>query len=91
MPKGAGIFLKGGFDRQGRFVHIPLGGSGAQPRGSPSLDLDTLARYFRAAMVAFFLQRSLISERLARSMLAWTHSGFSVDMSVRFPLAGSRA
>ena len=66
MPNGAGIFLEGGFDLQGRFVHIP------------TLDLARLARYFRAAMVAFFLQRLLISERLARSMLEWTHSGFSV-------------
>ena len=72
-PHLHGIFLEGGFDRQGRFVHIP------------TLDLARLARYFRAAMVAFFLQRSLISERLARSMLAWTHSGFSVDLSVRIP------
>jgi hypothetical protein len=72
-PHLHGIFLEGGFDRQGRFVHIP------------SLDLARLARYFRTATVAFFLQHSLISERLTRSMLAWTHSGFSVDLSVRIP------
>ena len=84
-PHLHGIFLEGGFDRQGRFVHIPLGGSGAQPRGSPTLDLARLARYFRASMVAFFLQRSLINERLARSMLEWTQSGFSVDLSVKIP------
>jgi hypothetical protein len=77
-PHLHGIFLEGGFDRQGRFVHIP------------TLDLARLARYFRAAMVALFLQRSLISERLARSMLEWTHSGFSVDLSVRIPAASSR-
>jgi len=35
----------------------------------PTLDLAKLARYFRAAIVAFFLQCSLIGERLARSML----------------------
>jgi len=84
-PHLHGIFLEGGFDRQGHFVHIPLGGSGAQPRGSPTLDLARLARYFRTAMAAFFLQRSLINERLARSMLEWTRSGFSVDLSVRIP------
>jgi hypothetical protein len=77
-PHLHGIFLEGGFDRQGRFVHVP------------TLDLARLARYFRAAMVAFFLQRSLISERLARSMLEWTHSGFSVDLSVKIPAASSR-
>ena len=78
-PHLHGIFLEGGFDRQGRFIHIP------------TLDLARFARYFRAAMVAFFLQRSLISERLARSMLAWTHSGFSVDLSVKIPATSSRA
>ncbi len=41
-------------------------------------------------MVAFFLSRSLINERLARSMLGWTHSGFSLDMSVKIPAASSR-
>jgi hypothetical protein len=42
-------------------------------------------------MVAFFLKRSLINERLARSMMGWTHSGFSLDMSVKIPAASSRA
>jgi hypothetical protein len=55
------------FDRQGRFVHMP------------SLDLPRLAQCFRASMVAFFLTRSLINERLAKRMLGWTHSGFSLD------------
>ena len=72
------IFLEGGFDPQGRFVHIP------------SLDLPRLAQYFRASIVAFFLRRSLINERLATSMLGWTHSGFSLDMSVRIPAGCSR-
>jgi hypothetical protein len=42
-------------------------------------------------MVAFFLQRSLISERLARSMLEWTHSGFSVNLSVKIPATSYKA
>jgi hypothetical protein len=79
MPQGAGIFLEISFDCPGRFVHIPI------------LDLASLARYFRAAMFAFFLQRSLINERLAWSMLAWTHSGFSVDLSVKIPAPSSEA
>jgi hypothetical protein len=57
----------------------------------PSLDLPRLAQLFRASTVAFYLQRSLINERLARSMLGWTHSGFSLDMSVKIPAASSRA
>jgi hypothetical protein len=78
-PHLHGIFLEGGFDPKGRFVHIP------------ALDLPRLAQYFRASLVAFFLGRSLINERLARSMLDWTHSGFSLDMSVKIPAASSRA
>ena len=63
-PHLHGIFLEGGFDRKGRFVHVP------------SVDLQRLAQYFRASMV---------DQRLARSMLDWTHSGFSLDMSVKIP------
>jgi hypothetical protein len=77
-PQLHAIFLEGGFDRQGRFVHLP------------SLDLPRLAQYFRASIVALFLRRSLINARLAKSMLGWTHSGFSLDMSVKIhgPAAG---
>jgi hypothetical protein len=49
------------------------------------LDVQRLAQYFRASMVAFFLRRSLVNERLAKSMLGWTHSGFNLDMSVKIP------
>ena len=66
-PHLHGLFLEGGFDPQGRFVHVR------------SLDFAKLAQCFRSTVVAFFLRRQLINERLARSMLDWTHSGFSVD------------
>jgi hypothetical protein len=33
---------------------------------------------------------SLINERLAKSMLSWTHSGFSLDMSAKIPARCSR-
>ena len=36
-------------------------------------------------MVGFFFKRSLINERLVKSMLGWTHSGFSLGMSVKSP------
>jgi hypothetical protein len=49
----------------------------------PSLNLDKLNQYFRSRMVAFFLKRTLLNERLAWNMLDWTHSGFSVDLSVK--------
>jgi hypothetical protein len=43
---------------------------------------------FRQRVIAFFLERKLLNERLARNMLDWTHSGFSVNASIRLP-AGS--
>ena len=73
------IFLEGGFDREGRFIHVPC------------LDLDRLSQYFRSSMVAFFLKRTLLNERLARNMLGWTHSGFSIDLSVKIPASSSKA
>ncbi len=43
---------------------------------------------FRHRVIAFFLERKLLNERLAKNMVNWTHSGFSVDASIRIP-AGS--
>src|SRR5271157_1412834 len=77
-PHLHGIVVEGGFDRKGRFVHVP------------AVDLQRLAQYYRASMVAFFLRRSLINEQLAGSMLGWTHSGFSLDMSVKIPAFSAR-
>ena len=70
------IVLEWGFNGKGRFVHIPR------------LDLGTLSQYFRASMVDFFLQRQLLNERLAKNMLQWSHSSFSVD--VRIPAGCSK-
>lgn len=45
-PHLHGIFVEGGFDREGHFVHVP------------SLDLAKFSQYFRSSMVAFFLKRA---------------------------------
>jgi hypothetical protein len=45
---------------------------------------------FRQRVVVFFLERKLLNERLGRSMLEWTHSGFSVDASIRLPAGSSK-
>jgi len=66
-PHWHGLFLEGGFDHEGRFVHVP------------TVDLVKMSACFRQRVIAFFLERKLLNERLARSMLDWTHSGFSVD------------
>jgi hypothetical protein len=41
-------------------------------------------------LVDFFFKHQLINERLARNMLQWEHSGFSLDGSVRIPAGCSR-
>jgi hypothetical protein len=73
------IFLEGGFDWEGRFVHVP------------SLDLSKLSQCFHSSMVAFFLKRTLLKERLPSNMLDWAHSGFSVDLTVKIPATSSKA
>jgi hypothetical protein len=78
-PHLHGLFLDGGFDQHGRYVHVQ------------SLDPGKLAQYFRAMMVAFFLRRQLINERLAKNMLDWTYSGFSVDLSVCIPATAPKS
>jgi hypothetical protein len=75
-PHWHGLFLEGGFDNEGRFVNLP------------KVDLQKMSGCFRQRVVAFFVERKLLNERLAKNMLGWTHSGFSVDASIRIP-AGS--
>jgi hypothetical protein len=77
-PHWHGLFMEGGFDRQGRFVHLP------------AMDLARMSSCFRQRVIGFFVRRKLLNERLAKSMVNWTHSGFSVDATVRIP-AGSAA
>jgi hypothetical protein len=78
-PHGHGLFLDGGFDRDGRFVHVP------------TVDLAKMSACFRHRVIAFFLERQLLNERLAKNMIAWAHSGFSVDASVRIPAGSAKA
>jgi hypothetical protein len=57
----------------------------------PFLDLAKLSQYFRWSMVAFFLKRTFVNERLARNMLDWTYSGYSVKLSVKIAATSSKA
>jgi hypothetical protein len=77
-PHWHGLFLEGGFDAEGRFLHIP------------DVDLKKMSSCFRQRVIAFFRERKLLNERLAKNMLAWTHSGFSVDASIRIPATSTR-
>jgi hypothetical protein len=59
-PHWHGLFLEGDFDREGRFLHVP------------TVDLVKMSAYFRQTVIAFFLERKLLNERLAKNMLEWT-------------------
>jgi len=78
-PHFHGIVLEGGFDEQGRFIHVPLG------------DLSQMSEYFRRIIIDFFLQKKLITEKLAQNLLSWRHSGFSVDNRVKIPAFSQKA
>jgi len=71
--------LEGGFDENGRFVHIPLG------------NLHRMSEYFRRVIIKFFLKKQLISAKIATSLINWRHSGFSVDNSVHLPAHSTEA
>jgi hypothetical protein len=68
-----GLFLGGGVDEEGRFVHVR------------TVDLADMSACFRQGVIAFFLERPLLNERLAKNMVEWAHSVFSVDASVGIP------
>jgi hypothetical protein len=72
------LILEGGFDENGRFVHIPLG------------NLNRMSEYFRRVIIKFFLKKQLISAKIATSLINWRHSGFSVDASVHIPAGSSK-
>jgi len=71
--------LEGGFDKSGRFVHIPLG------------DINKMSECFRREVIKFFLNKQLISPRLATRLISWKHSGFSVNHSIRLPAFSIKA
>ncbi|MGA2381020.1 MAG: transposase [Spirochaetia bacterium] len=69
-PHWHAIFLEGGFDHDGRFLHIPFG------------NLEKMAQAFRQRVLALFLDLGLLPRDRAESLLCWRRSGFSVDGSV---------
>jgi hypothetical protein len=69
-PHWQAIFLEGGFDLDGRFLHIPFG------------NLEKMAQAFRQRVLALLLDRGLIDRDRAEGLLCWRRSGFSVDGSV---------
>ena len=69
-PQWHGIFLEGGFDLDGSFLHIPFG------------NLEKMAQAFRQRVLALFLELGLIQRDRAEGLLCWHRSGFGIDGSV---------
>jgi hypothetical protein len=65
------IVLEGGFDRWDRFIYVPSGAS------------DELVELWRVRVVEFFAGRKLINDDFARKLLAWKHSGFSIESNTK--------
>lgn len=49
-------------------------------------DLDTLTERVRTRLIRWFKRAGLLDAKAAADMLAWEHSGFSIDASVRISL-----
>ena len=58
---------------------------------SPSGTSGRMSEYFRRVIIKFFLDKELISAKLATSLINWRHSGFSVDNSVHLPARSTKA
>ena len=70
QPHIHALVTDGGFRPDGTFIPLPLH------------TLDVLIEAFRRGVLRLFVDRELFDPEVAESMLAWMHSGFSVDHSV---------
>jgi hypothetical protein len=81
MPKGAAIVLESGFHRHDTFFLIII------PRGATAALTEIWRRRAvqRPALgvVALFLQKGLLNPDFARKILAWQHSGSSIESATR--------
>ena len=77
------LVLEGGFDKDGRFIHVPL-------IHVPLSGLQQMTEVFRRRLIRLPVEKELLSEEFARNLLSWRNSGFSIDSSVRLTDAKSQ-
>ena len=65
------LILEGGFNESGDFIHIPI------------LNLLDMKECFRHLVINHFKNTGLLSEKMARDLLSWKHSGFNINNSIR--------
>ena len=51
--------LEGGYDEEGRFVHVPLSG------------LGQMTEAFRRRLIWLLVEKELLAEEFARNLLTW--------------------
>ena len=44
---------------------------------------QSMVEVFRRRLIKLLVQRELLNDDFARNLLSWSHSGFSIDNSVR--------
>ena len=54
-------------------------------------DASQLAEVFRRRVIKLFVEKGLLQKSFALKLLAWKHSGFSVDNSVPIPASSRKA
>ena len=74
-----GVFLPGPHGPDGPPAFLPA-------RSLAQGDLAALTERVRRRVIAFFRRKGLLDAAAAADMLAWEHSGFSIDASVRITL-----
>ena len=64
------LLMEGCFDEQGKFHHIPI------------KNIKPMTEYFRKRVIHYLFKTERINHDMARNLLSWKHSGFSIDNSV---------
>jgi len=57
----------------------------------PIKDTLKLTEVFRRQVIKYFVDKGLLDQSFARKLLAWKHSGFSVDNSVQISATSKSA
>jgi hypothetical protein len=78
-PHWHSIILEGGIDEESCFHYLPI------------KDTSKLTEVFRQRVIKYFVDKGLLDRSFALKLLAWKHSGFSVDNSVKIPASSQNA
>ncbi len=78
-PHFHSLILEGGFDEDDNFIFIPI------------TNLVKMKELLRRLVIKYFVDEKLLSPELAKNLLSWKHSGFSIDNSIRIAASDNKA